>query len=122
MGRTPAQQLSLVAAVGFGAAPLAFGLLRVATGGDARFAWMALLASIFAGSVMAAAVGRRRSRQAVMFQSGVIGVVGALLAAGAAFVLRATEAPGVWMVSVAFGISLAAASVFTALSRPDQPA
>ena len=119
MKRSPGQRLSRLAAALFGAAPLGFGLLLAgSTGHDHRIVWMALASSLFEAGVLAAAIGRRRSRHAVLIQSAVILVVATLLAGGSAFLLGATAGPGVWAVAIAFGFCLAAASVLEALSRP----
>jgi len=120
MNRSPRQSLSLLAAVVLGAAPLGFGLFRaLSTGDDFRMVWMALAASIFAGGVLAASIGRRRSRHAVFIQALIILVVSTLLAGGTGFLLGATTGPGVWMVAVVLGSCLAASSTFVAFSRPD---
>ncbi len=118
MTRTPSQRISLAAAVLIGAAPLAFGFFRAwRTGSDYRMLWMALIASIFAFGVLAASIGKRRSRHAVMVQAIVILIAGTLLAGATASFLGATSAPGVWAVSLVFSICLAASSVFVALAR-----
>ncbi len=118
MNRSRTQQLSLVTAAVFGAAPLAFGVVRaVASGGDLRMLWMAIIASVFAASVLVAAVGKRRTRQAVMTQATVILIVATLLAGGLGFMLGATAGPGVWAVALVLGLCLAASSVFIAVSR-----
>ncbi len=122
MIRSPRQRIGILAAAGFLLAPVGFGLYRaLATGDDYRMLWMALVASIFAGSVLTAAVGRRRGRQAVITQSVAILVIGTLLAGGTGFMLGAREGPGVWMVATVFGVLLAGASVLVALSRPASP-
>jgi hypothetical protein len=111
--------MSHFAAVLFGVAPFGFGLFRVwSTGTDYQTLWMAGVASVFAAGVLAAAIGRRRSRKAVFVQSMVIVVVATLLAAGTDFLLGATTGPGVWMVATVFGVCLAVSSVFVAFSRP----
>lgn len=120
MKRSPIQRLSFFAAVLFGAAPLGFGLLRaLRTGSDLRMFWMAVASTLFAASVLAGAVGRRRTRSAVLYQAGVIFVVATLLAGGMGFALGATAGPGVLAVSAVFGICLAVASVLVAYARPD---
>jgi hypothetical protein len=111
--------MSLVAALLFGAAPLGFGLLRAwRAGNDLRMTWMALASTLFAASVLAAAVGRRRSRRAVFTQSVVIFLVSTALAGGTGFALGATEGPGVWAVAVVLSVCLAIASVFAEFARP----
>ena len=116
--RTPAQRVALVGSALFGAAPLAFGLLRYAsTGWDLRMLWMALIATVFAAGVLASAIGKRRSRQMALFQSAVIAVVGALLAWGTGYLLGATEGPGAWMVSAVLGFCLGVASECIVFSR-----
>ncbi|MBA2707121.1 MAG: hypothetical protein H0U59_04885 [Gemmatimonadaceae bacterium] len=120
MKRSPRQSLSLLAAVLLGAAPLGFGLFRAwSTGDDLRMVWMALAATIFAAGVLAASIGRRRSRHAVFIQSIVILVVSTLLAGTIGFLLGATAGPGVWMVAMVLGSCLASSSAFVAFSRPD---
>ena len=119
MTRSPLQKASLLAAALFGAAPLCFGLLRAwRTHYDFRMFWMALIASIFAFSVLVAAIGRRRSRHAVLIQALVIFVVSTLLAWGAGYALGAIEGPGAWMVAVVLGFSLAMASALIEFARP----
>ena len=116
--RTPAQHLSLVGAVLFGAAPLGFGLFRYATTGwDLRVLWMALVASIFAASVLASVIGKRRSRRQVLVQSTVIAVVGTLLAVGTGMMSSETSGPGVWMIGAVQGILLGIASELIAFAR-----
>ena len=116
--RTPAQRVALVGSALFGAAPLAFGLLRYAsTGWDLRMLWMALIATVFAAGVLASAIGKRRSRQMALFQSAVIAVVGALLAWGTGYLLGATEGPGAWIVSAVLGFCLGVASECIVFSR-----
>ena len=119
MKRSPRQKMSLLAALLFGAAPLGFGLFRAwRTGSDLRMTWMALASTIFAASVLATAVGRRRSRHAVFIQSLVIFLVSTLLAGGMGFALGAMAGPGAWAVAVVLSVCLALASVFVELARP----
>lgn len=119
MKRSPTQQLSLVAAALFGAAPLGFGLFRAwRTGDDFRMLWMALASSVFAAGVMAATIGRRRARHAVFIQSIVILVVATLLAGCLAYLLGATAAAGVWGVAFVLGFCLAVANALIEFSRP----
>jgi Na+/H+-dicarboxylate symporter len=118
MQRSPRQTMYLLAAVLLGVAPLGFGLLRVlGPRHDYTGLWMALAASIFAAGVLAASIGRRRSRHAVFIQAVVILVVSTLLAGGIGFALGATAGPGVWMVAFVLALCLAASSVFIAFSR-----
>ena len=121
MTRSPRQRLSVFAAVLFGAAPLGFGLLRaLRTGGsDLRMTWMAVVSTLFAAGVLAGAVGRRRTRHAVLYQAGVIFVVATLLAGGMGFALGATAGPGALAVSAVFGFCLSVSSVLVAFARPD---
>ena len=108
----------LLAAVLLGVAPLVFGLLRaLGSRHDYTGLWMALAASVFAAGVLAASIGRRRSRHAVFIQAGVILVVSTLLAGEIGYALGATSGPGVWAVSFVLGLCLAASSIFIALSR-----
>lgn len=118
MKRTAAQQVSLVAAALLGAAPLGIGLLRQWTAGDRRVLWMAVVSTLFTVGVMSAAIGRRRTRQAVVRQAVVILIVAALLSAGTAFLLDATAGPGIFAMSLVLGVCLAGASVLVAYSRP----
>jgi peptidoglycan/LPS O-acetylase OafA/YrhL len=116
--RTPTQRMALVGAVAFGAAPVAFGLFRSAsTGGDMRLFWMALVATIFAGGVLASAIGKRRSRHTALVQSAVIAVVGALLAWFTGYALRATEGPSAGMAAAVLGLCLGLASECVVFSR-----
>jgi peptidoglycan/LPS O-acetylase OafA/YrhL len=103
----------------FGAAPLGFGLLRAwGPGHDPRFVWMSLAPSLFAVGVLAAAIGRRRTRHAMINQSAAILVVATLLAGGMAFLLGARADPGVWAVAIVTGFCLATSSVLVGFSRP----
>lgn len=121
MTRSTQQRMYLVAAVLLGAAPLAFGLVRAfTTRTDLRMVWMALAASIFAFGVLAAAIGRRRTRHAMWVQAIVILIVSALLAGGTGFVLGARAGPGVWAVALVLSICLAASSVMLEFSRPTE--
>jgi len=118
VARSDAQRLSLVGAVLFGAAPIGFGLYRfLSTGWDLRTFWMALVASIFAASVLASAIGKRRSRHQVLVQSVVIVIIGGGLAAGAGGMLDPTEGLGLSMVAAALGILLGIASELMAFAR-----
>ena len=119
MTRSPAQRASLLAAVLFGAAPLCFGLLRAwRTHYDFRMFWTALIATVFAFSVLVAAIGRRRSRHAVLVQALAIFLISAMLAWGTGYALGAISGPGAWMVAVTQGLCLAAASIFVEFARP----
>lgn len=120
MTRTPPKLLALVAAVLAGAAPLIAGVFRAMSTGDRLWLWMAVVSSMFVGSVLAAAIGRRRGRAAVLRQTSIIFVVGTLLSVTTAFVAGETVSGGVWAVSFAMGLSLAAASALVALARPTQ--
>lgn len=116
--RTPTQRMALTGAIVFGAAPVAFGLFRYAsTGWDLRLFWMALVATVFAGGVLASAIGKRRSRRTALVQSAVIAVVGALLAWFIGYSLGATEGPGAGMVAAMLGLSLGVASECIVFSR-----
>lgn len=118
MRRNGKQQASFVAAIGFGLAPLAVAVLRMLTGDDGtRMFWMAFMATGLAGGALATAIGRRRGRRAVMVDAIVILVGATLLSGATAFLLGATASAGIWAVSGAFGIALAASSVFVANSR-----
>lgn len=103
----------------FGVTPLALGVVRArTTGGDYRMLWMAAVCSIFAAGVLLAAVGRRRSRRAALFQGSVILLVSTLVGAGVGFMLGATSVIAVLAVSFALSLSLAISSVLVAFSRP----
>lgn len=116
--QTPSQKISLVAAALLGAAPLAFGLFGGGNGGhDLPILSMAVVATIFLAGVMAAAIGRRRSRHAVAVQSTIILVVSTLLAGLTAFVYNAGTGSDVWTAATLMGICLAASSVLLAVSR-----
>lgn len=118
MTRKPVEQLSLAGAVLFGVAPLALGLGRAkTTGDDYRMFWMAVVCSIFAAGVLLAAVGRRRSRRAALYQGFVILLVGTLVAAGVGFMLGATSFIPVLAVSFGLSLCLAISSVLVAFSR-----
>lgn len=122
MNRTPLQQFGLLAAALCGVAPLAFGLLQSSSAAqDLPVVWMAAAATIFAAGILAAAVGRRRSRQAMLFQTAMILVIGTLLAAGTARIFISALDTQAWTVAVLIGVSLAASSVLIAVSRPDHP-
>lgn len=116
--RTPAQRMALAGAVAFGAAPVTYGLFRYAsTGWDLRLFWMALVATVFAGGVLASAIGKRRSRHIALVQSAVIVVVGALLAWFTGYSLGVTEGPGAGMVGAVLGLCLGVASECVVFSR-----
>jgi peptidoglycan/LPS O-acetylase OafA/YrhL len=118
LARTTAQRIALAGAVAFGAAPAAVGLSRYAsTGWDLRLFWMALVATVFAGGVLASAIGKRRSRRTALVQSAVIAVVGTLLAWFIGDSLGATEGPGAMVVAAVFGLCLGVASECIVLSR-----
>ena len=108
MTRTSSQRMSLIAAYIFGAAPLGVGLFRAwRTGTDYRMLWMALAASVFAFGVLAASIGKRRSRHAALVEAIVILVAGTLLAGATGYVLGATSGPGVWAVAFVLSLSVA---------------
>ena len=118
MERSPKHQLSIVAAILLGAAPTGFGLFRAwQTGSDFRMLWMALAATIFTAGVMAASIGRRRTRRSAYTQSIVILGVATMLAGAVGFLLGATNGIGVWAVAFVLSSCLAACSVLFALSR-----
>ena len=118
MQRSPRRMIYLIAAVLFGLAPLCYGLLReLGPRHNPDGLWMALVASAFAAGVLAASIGRRRSRRAVFTQSLGILVICTLVAAPTAFISGATAAAGVWAVSFVMALCLAASSVFIAFVR-----
>ncbi len=118
MKRSPIPRVSGVAAAILGAAPLVTGLLlALRTEDDRLILWMATGATFFTAGVLAAAIGRRRSRHAVIVQSTVIFVVSTLLAGVTAFLRGAGSGPGVWGVACAIGGCLAASSVLIAVAR-----
>lgn len=119
MKRKPVQQLSLVGAVVLGVIPLTLGVVRaITTGDDYRMLWMAVVCSIFAAGVLLAAVGRRRSRRAALFQGFVILLVGTVVAVGVGYMLGATSAIDDLALSFGLSLCLAISSVLVAFSRP----
>lgn len=121
MTRSPAQQSSFVLAALLGVAPTAFGLFRGAVSGSGfQMLWMALVATSFAAGVLAAAIGRRRGRTAVMKDALVILFTATLLAGATGYVLSDMTGPSIWAVSLAFGVCLAASSVGVAYARPSK--
>jgi hypothetical protein len=121
MKRTPLQQFGLLAAALCGAAPLAAGLLQSSSAAqDLPLIWMSAAATIFAAGILAAAIGRRRSRRATIFQTTMILVVGTLLALGTARIFVSALGTHVWIAAAVIGLSLAAASILIAVSRPHQ--
>ncbi len=118
MKRSTVQRVSGVAAAMIGASPLVIGLLlALGTEDDRLILWMATAATLFTAGVLAAAIGRRRTRHAVVVQSAVILVVATLLAGVTAFLRGAASGPGVWGVAFAIGGCLAASSVLIAVAR-----
>lgn len=112
------QRTLLLVAIILGAAPLAFGLLRWRqTGDDLRIVWMASIATIFTAGVLAASIGRRRTRKAAYTQAMVILLISTLITGGTAFMLGATSSPGIWAVAFVLSALLAASSLFVWLSR-----
>lgn len=110
--------LTRLGAILFGAAPIGFGLFRAwQTGSDFRMLWMALAATIFTAGVMAASIGRRRTRHSVYTQAIIILLVSTLTAGAVGFFLGARAAFGLWAVAFVLSSCLAACSVFVALSR-----
>ena len=110
--------MSIVAAMLLGAAPIGFGLFRAwQTGSDFRMLWMALAATIFTAGVMAASIGRRRTRHSAYTQAIIILVVSTLLAGSVGFLLGARSGFGVWAVAFVLSSCLSACSVVFALSR-----
>ncbi|MEJ7758268.1 MAG: hypothetical protein WKF55_01620 [Gemmatimonadaceae bacterium] len=111
--------MSIVAAILLGAAPIVFGLFRAwQTASDFRMLWMALAATVFAAGVMAASIGRRRTRHSAYTQAIIILIVAPLTAGGVGFFLGARAAFGLWAVAFVLGSCLAASSVLIALFRP----
>lgn len=122
MQRSPRWMMYLIVAVLFGAAPLCYGLLReLGPRHNSDGLWMALVASVFAAGVLAASIGRRRSRRAVFTQSLGILVICTLVAGPTGFIAGATAGPGVWAVSFVMALCLAASSVFIGLARETPP-
>lgn len=118
MTRSPSQQLSFALAVLLGVAPTAFALIRgVVTDAGFGMLWMALVATSFAAGVLAAAVGRRRGRPAVVKDALVILCIATLLAAGTGYLFAVSSGPSIWAVSFAIGVCLAASSVGVAFAR-----
>jgi hypothetical protein len=81
---------------------------------------MSAAATVFAGGVLAAAIGRQRSRQAMRFQTATIFVVGMLLAGGTAHLFVSGAGRRVWTAAALIGLSLAAASALVTASRPNR--
>ncbi|HZK79118.1 MAG TPA: hypothetical protein VFC35_09425 [Gemmatimonadaceae bacterium] len=114
----PRQRALLLVAVLLGAAPLGFALFqRAQTESDVRMLWMAAVTTIFTAGVLAASIGRRRTRKAAYSQAMVILVVSTLVAGGTAFMLGATSGPGVWPVAFVFSALLSASSFLGWFSR-----
>lgn len=119
MKATPVQKLGLLAAVICGAAPLGFGLLQSPSAAqNLPVTWMSAAATIFAAGILAAAIGRRRSRRTMRFQTTLILGLGTLLSVGTARIFLSALDTRVWIASVLIGLSLATASVLIAVSRP----
>lgn len=118
MTQSSRKQMSVVAAVLLGAAPIGFGLFRrLETGSDLRMFWMALAATIFTAGVMAASIGRRRTMHSAYTQAVIILIVSTLTAGAVGFFLGARAVFGLWAVSFVLGGCLAASSLLVALSR-----
>lgn len=105
----------LVLALLFLMVPVMFALIRaLQTGTDFRAVWM-LTVSLTAAALITSWWGRGRGRFA-LFYFIVFGTC-TLLSAGVASLLGAKAAFGVWAVSGAFGLCLAAAATLFLLSR-----
>jgi len=119
MRRSPRERLIYFLAILFAVVPFAFALLRaLRTGYDLRFLWMVLAS--FLGAAAVVAVGRTRSRRAgsVLALSGLVLVIGTLLAGFVAFLLGAKSVAGAGIVAFAFALCWAASYALNALSRP----
>ncbi len=118
MNQSPRRGIYLAAAVLLGVAPVVYGLLRLLSfRHDYRGLWMALAASVFATGVLAASIGRRRSRHAALTQSLIILVISTLVAGVAGFISGATAAAGIWAVAFVMGACVAASSLLIGLAR-----
>jgi len=117
MTRTSAQKSSLIAAILFGAAPLAYAIFGLRAADDSRVFWMAAIATLFMGGLLSAAIGRRRGRRAVMLQAVLTFGVSSGVAMLTSLMMGATDA-GALTLSAAFGVALAVATVLVAWARP----
>ena len=111
------QRALVLAAALLGAAPLGFGLCRRWQTGSDSLLSMALAATIFTAGVLAANIGRRRSRKAAYSQATVILVVSTLLAGGTEYMLSGSSGSDVWTVAFLVGAVLSASSFCLWLSR-----
>jgi hypothetical protein len=122
MKATRLQRFGLLAAAVCGATPLGFGLLQSSRAAqDLPVAWMSAAATMFAAGILAAAIGRRRSRRATLFQTTMILVVGTLLAVGTARLFVSALGTREWIAAALIGVCLAAASGLMAVSRLHHP-
>jgi ABC-type Mn2+/Zn2+ transport system permease subunit len=107
----------LLAAILLGAAPLVYGILRRQAEPDSHLIWMAVAATIFTAGVLAANIGRLRTRKAAYSQATAIFVVSALLAGATDYFLRGSTGGKVSIISLLFGALLSASSFCLWLSR-----
>ena len=94
-----------VIAVALGACPFVFGLIRALSGRrDIRMLWMAVAA--FLGAGLAMAIGKPRSRKPIVVLARPVAALATstFLAAWTAVQLGATAAPGIFAVSLVFGL------------------
>ena len=113
----PRKQILLLAAILLGAAPLVYGFFRHQAESDSHLVWMALIATIFTAGVLAANIGRLRTRKAAYSQATAILVVSTLLGGGTEYFLRGSTGADVWTISLLFGAMLSASSFCLWLSR-----
>lgn len=107
----------LVLALLFLMVPVMFALIRaLQTGTDFRAVWM--LTVSLAGAVLIT-LWWRRARGRLAFLGMIVFATCTVLSAGVATLLGAKAAFGVWAVSGAFGLCLAAATTLFVLSRPE---
>lgn len=113
MKRSVAIPLSIL----FGAAPFAFGLIRlVQTGRDFRLLWMAVAS--FVGALIVMAIVRVSSRQLTVRTLALGTFVGsALLAEVTGFMLGARAGPGTVMVAFVLALCWAASCAFYLWSK-----
>jgi ABC-type Mn2+/Zn2+ transport system permease subunit len=113
----PRKRTLLLAAILLGAAPLVYGLFRHQADSDSYLVWIALAATIFTAGVLAANIGRLRTRKAAYSQATAIFVVSTLLGGGTEYFLRGSADAEVGTFSLLFGALLSASSFCLWLSR-----
>ena len=117
MSRSPYQPGIRWLGLGLAAAPLALGAVRAfQQGNDLRMLAMAFASLL--GVALVRTVGRSRSQRPIVVFAVATLAVTAALAAGVAFVLGATAAPGIWAIAVVFALLHTVSFVLGQLSRP----